>query len=787
MYGKPPSTTATLSPTSRKDDMRNSGVKAQDRLKYLEDLVRSIVDTSQQKEKASPADNVPAAGTSDATPAGGDVDTVVVDGSSYTGSTHWSAILQHIHELKNDMVSVLGEREDEPIDVSTPDALFGAGRPPSLNHVLKAYLPPRIQVDRRIAQYFNAKYLIIPIIHSNQFRRQYEEFWQDSSAANPLWVSIMFSICCLAATLSWAASQSPGSEAETPSPREAFQTAAGQCLVLGNYSKPQPHVVEALALFLQCKYSNSLDPQREVTLMFGVQTRLAYLMGYHRDGSKFPKKFTPFEAEMRRRAWAMVKQFDLMVAFQLGIPNNVPPNTWDTENPSNLLDADFDEDTKVLPPSRPESDITQIMYFVAKARIVDVYAKICYHAISFTTEPLTASEILSLDSALRQQADRIPESLKIRPMSESITDQAHEVMVRLNLSFLWRKALCVLHRKHMSSAYSYKACVEAASCMCASIIDMYPEFQPGGTYGSSGWMLTSFTITDFLLATIVLCLALSVNRKRYVSGGGSPQTWLTLADTNLILGILDRSQAICIELAQRSREAKRVTGVLSAVLKKLRTPKQGPAAGADGARYFMNMTNGTTKDKPYRAPAPPTDQSAINLKPLRIHDGPTSVNANTGMWSGVYGLEKFKDHPSSEPTSSSSAHTKSPSDPPWSGNICGLTPEDYDRHKKWSVNAGLMHSFNMDDDLGPFSNIMEGLDDQDLGTLDWTQFDQFTGAFGNDSNLNSLDPIVSAMPGTWNGSQVDTQMNYDNNWESTPMYLLGARARDPVTGQSVPT
>ncbi|KAJ9657062.1 hypothetical protein H2198_004554 [Neophaeococcomyces mojaviensis] len=771
LYGKVSAAAVPPNGSARKDETsRTSNLKAQARLEHLEELVKSLVGNPSQADAPAVQASSPPAEIHDATP---EKETLkrVADGGSYNGSTHWSAVLQHIYELKSDLESGSTEYDDvpEPVDFAKPDALFGGQRPLSLHHILQKHLPDRIHVDRRISQYFNAKYMIVPFIHMKQFRRQYEEFWKNPLEANVIWISQMFSICYLAASLSMVSNKSPDQDLDAKNTRGSFEAATGQCLLLGNYSKPQPYVVEALGLFLQCKYASSLDPSREVALVFAVQTRLAYMMGYHRDGSKFPGQFTPFQAEMRRRTWSILKQFDLMTAFQLGIPNNVPPGSFDTANPSNLLDTDFDEDSRTLPPSRPEHEISQMLYFVVKSRLTDVYTKICQHAISFPSTAPTVSEIMALDAQIRQLAETVPQALRVKPVSQSITDQGCDIMVRLNISFLWRKSLCVLHRKYMTASgndYSYDTCIESASAMCATIIDLYPEFRPGGTFENDSWMLTSFTIIDFLLAAMVLCLAMSVSRKKYVNTGSDPQKWLLLDGTKTVFEILDNSKRICTELGQRSREAKRVSCVLSAVLERLRTREQSAPTSIEGS-----SAQGAN--------------SILSMTPLSLQEGLTSVTPSSGMvppeW---YMSDKTTE---STPASNVGQIELSPTKPSTSPMEIQQTLNTglnmgYDVHQnRFPLNAYVPPAWNMDLGFGPFSTILDG--PEGSGSIDWTQLDQFTGFYGNESGLFLPDSSASTHPNVSNMSNDTTYMDY-GNWESTPIYNLGGRAREPISGKS---
>lgn len=800
IYGKTGSNITTNGSTPRKDETRLS-MKAQDRLKHLEDLVRSMVDPPPRKY-ASPEDAPSLDGILEAAAGDGAFDKNTISGGSYTGSTHWSAILQHIGELRTDLGTgnVGVEPVPEAIDYSKPDALFGGHRPHSLEKILKTRLPPRIEIDRRVTQYFSARYMVIPFLHAGQFRRQYEQFWADPLKTNVIWISKLFSVCCLAATLNLAASQAPSYRTEVTQQRDSFEAAAGECLVLGNYSKPQPHVVEALALFLQCKYGRSWDPQSEVALMFSMQIRLAYMMGYHRDGSNFPNQMSPFETEMRRRVWAMIRQFDLMVSFQQGIPNNVPPDSWDTKRPSNLLDSDFDEDTKVLQDSRPETEPTLILYFVVKSRIIDVYSKICHHALSFPSTPATLSEIMALDALARETANKIPDSLKDRPISQSITDQAFEIIVRMNISFLWRKSLCVLHRKYMiadGNDYSHRTCIETASAMCETFIDIYAEFQPGGTFANDGWMMSSFTIVDFLLVTMVLSLALSVGRKKFLNGGSSFETWSNLNDTKRILGILDKSHTICIELGEKSREARRVSGVLKPVLEKLKTQNRTDVARPDAAQLDVARTGAARHEELQQLDTQGSDASSsqinkqtrlslnihnkdsISLQPLSLAEEPISITKSSGLVSPEWYTDDRKLY-----LSGGVLYNRDKSDPVLDANSesdqinAGLR-RGVVRPQMFSMNAAAPQSFSMDIDDDFVNSFVE--DPGNFGPIDWTQLDQFTGFFGYDPNAQTPDNVNIPTIGS-DVSTVRTQGTDQEDWDSVPLYLLGGSTFDPVTG-----
>ncbi|KAK7887954.1 hypothetical protein LTR67_009348 [Exophiala xenobiotica] len=692
-YGKSP-----LMPSKPDDFLNNNAAdtsnrnKAQERLRHLEQLVMRMVDndmtgTSIDAPKSSDNDNDDDDDDFSAVPETTDTNTtasIAKEGqmqhgsieSRYAGSTHWSAILQNIQELKSALISPgsagepSADQVDAPLDDTTQETdgaseretFFGSSSNLSLSQILATSLPPREQVDRRLSTYFNARYMVIPFIHTWQFQRQYEVFWTQPLETSPLWLSILFSICCLSATLSEASGFETKTPEDQPPPRTSFLSASCQCLRLGGFIRPKRFVVEALALYTQCLYSQTLDPSGESALVWAMLIRQAYRSGYHRDSSQFPSTFSVFETEMRRRVWAMLRQFDLMSSFQLGLPNQIPRGSWDTQDPRNLLDADFDEHTTVLPPSRPETEPTQILYFIVKSRLMTSFGRVCAHSLSF--RDVSQAEVMALDREVRSVHATVPDVLRIRPMSKSFADPSYLVMVRINCEFLFQKSLCVLHRKYMTTTNaqtgeythpeSVAACTNAASAITRHMLDLHKEFKPGGQLYTKRWMLTSFTMNDFYLASMVLCLAVSMWKRRHPSQSvqEGPE-----ADekTREIYALLTAAFGLCEELGPTSTEAKRVADVLRVVLEQMdakvpsantverdtaaarnrRPGGAGSGAGAGaragrfgGTMFSVNEQQGARHGLSHRsgdgdgdAPAALfTDPHSFNLAPLTLND-----------------------------------------------------------------------------------------------------------------------------------------------------------------------
>jgi hypothetical protein len=575
---------------------------AEDRLLHLESLVKQLMETQAlTQENGTEAPARPA--TPPAVPSDPVHQEEALEAARYVGSTHWSAILDDIQELR----AVLGdatsypetiERPIAPIASLTlggqPELIFGSSDNYSLEQILSLHLPPKPEVDRLLSIYFQGEIFIVPVIHTQQFQRQYRDFWADTVSANPLWVSTLFSVCCIANLIKVAQAQaSPGAPLTTTISK--LHTAAAQCLVLGEYYRPQPQAVEAFAVYAQCKNLWTLDPSREAGAILGMVVRMAYEMGYHRDPDSYGS-FSVFEGEMRRRFWSACKQIDLMISFQLGLPSNIRLETTDTKPPRNLVDSDFDEDTTVLPPSRPESEHTRMLWFIVKDRQMPGFSKVCQDALSFREK--TEAEVLELDYEIQQMYDTIPEIMRTRKLSESIMDPPFLIMTRLYVEYIYLKSLMVLHRRYMARGVvsSTHSCINAGKRLVGQFIDMYAEFTEGGQLFTERWMLSNITMNDFLLGVMVLCLAVHLRRKSISRSG---ESIITSATEIEVLALLDQSHAICVEKSSCSKDAQRVARAVRLILDgvRLSSPQTGgldvalSTPGSIGNPYAgVNMT-----------------------------------------------------------------------------------------------------------------------------------------------------------------------------------------------------
>ncbi|KAM0227877.1 hypothetical protein ACHAPO_011166 [Fusarium lateritium] len=435
-----------------------------------------------------------------------------------SGTTHWSAMLDDIQALRSTLDSFIDDDGDDAYAQNSSDPPLGAGmeigvmfgvglsQDLSIEQVLNNHLPPRRDADRLLSTYFRARLHITPYIHSVQFRRQYEAFWNDPSAASPLWISILFSMLFMAANATRT-----GRENEVPG--HGCTVAAAQCLVLGEYFRPKTFCFEALLMYAQSSYINCLEVSPDSASILSMIAHIGTVSGYHRENGV--PNLSPFAAEMRRRAWSMFMQLDLLVSFHLGVPCRINLSIADTQAPRNLLDSDFDEYTNRLPDSRPDTELTTATFCILKHRFMTVFDKILQHVLVNRSHEAEENDIECLDAELKHVYETLPTPYKPRSIEACITDHPQLIVARLCVSFVYYKSLCVLHRPHIIKFRdkSIRECYTASSALVTDLLRVYEECKPGGQLDTETWLMKSITWHDFMLGVTTLCLVAYATNK----------------------------------------------------------------------------------------------------------------------------------------------------------------------------------------------------------------------------------------------------------------------------------
>lgn len=392
-----------------------------------------------------------------------------------------------------------------------------------------------------------------------------------------MWIGMLFSMMCLSSHLQQESagssysgySQSQSSLHSSEDKVEIYKAKAIQCLLLGRYTTGGPYVLETLILYFLVECFNLKDMEIGVWVLAGTIVQIATYMGYHRDAKHFPG-ISPFAGEMRRRIWAMVLQLDFSISTQLGLPRSIKESQTDTAEPRNLYDSDLHEDATELPPSRPETEVTPTLYVLAKIRLLSLGAKVA----DVATEPRAHSyaSVLELAEQIREAQASLPSSLKWNGLGLSLNVSSQIIIQQVFLEVLVQQLAIVLHKRfidpsrvHQHFESSRIVCMDASMKILNLQRLLDEETQADGLLYQSRWRVSSAFITNFLLATSILCYCLHTAKERQHQG--SPRVMgMETANLENARQLLKSSESIWSRQCAISKEAQKAVDAIRYVL-----------------------------------------------------------------------------------------------------------------------------------------------------------------------------------------------------------------------------
>ncbi|KAF7156906.1 hypothetical protein CNMCM5623_000751 [Aspergillus felis] len=611
-------------PRGRSSQGRTSPTLVQERLQHLENLILSFTQkkSSEQSQASSASEqqNIPSRTAGSVVPAVLQNPSSSMEpeprgtvpestgrlleneaGSSYFDGAHWRAILEEVNDVKGYFEQETDEESEEEIidddffDSSSPALLLGLNKPASKEELL-ADIPPRPVADRLVSQFLHCKDPLLVVLHFPTFQKE---------GVSLQWLGALYAIFTLAiSVLDTIEEPVPQSLGDHLVATTRFRKRTVQCLVQANYIIPGRYKVEALFLYTMGEFFTSCDAQAGVSFLLGLTIRLAMRMGYHRDPRNFPK-LAAFEGEMRRRLWSVLSQLDTLISFQVGLPRTIQAWQHDVELPRNLFDEDYDENTKELPPSRPETERTPLCYIRAKGRIMSVFGRIS--DLAYSRELVTYEQTLEIDRHLEEAHDQIPPILRIRPMEQSITDQSELILKRFTLEILYQKCRCVLHRRYLADfhdnmryTYSRWVCMTAAKQILRHQAVLHQETQPGGQLYREKQFPNSIQNTDYLLAAMIICLELSPSHPTEpgTNSQSNDVTVIIKGREDLLLA-LESTHQIFKDMRRRSADAQKAYAAMSIMLRCVKKSTQHAVDSTSGSSGQEFNTTSDVSPPPY--------------------------------------------------------------------------------------------------------------------------------------------------------------------------------------------
>ncbi|KAI5369487.1 hypothetical protein Slin15195_G003630 [Septoria linicola] len=809
-------------PNASPDDMQN-------RIDRLEGLVLSLMTSGAQPATASAAQAAIGNSRSDSLstsadlkldPSGADMireegegeDESEVEGISrgigimkmdngkavFASDAHWYAILGEISEVKKyfdshkeDYKAHLAVVQAAKADES-PGTAFLLQAPPAKdrNELLAAY-PSKADADRLIARYFNAYDPSVHIIHGPSFQKQYDKHWLNPMETSVVWLGMCFAMMTLALqSYHRAGDEPPEYRGRTLELSHTYRKLTAQSLLLGDITQANPQTLETLVLHMQAEYGRSRDAEPGVLLLTGLCVRLAMRMGYHRDPGPHPA-ITPFQGELRRRVWTFVRQFDLLISFQFGLPAMIRTDHMDTESPRNLYDDELYEDMKSLPPSRPAFEATPMSYMITKSRMTFLFGRIVERAQSVTSPP-SYEETLKFDAELREMRSQHAPLLQMRSFQESARDPANLIMQRLGLEMVYLRSLFVLHRRFIARgrespryAYSRRTCLDASMELLDHQATLHRESQPGGRLRSVKWYISSLTTHDFLLAAMLVCLDLYHTAEAERTGRNTSQPASpSMADPNdesrreRMMQAVEHCITIWESVRDQSMEAYKGSVALRVMVEKLKAhqaQRQTPAhthsqqaqayPNRPNAVNFGMFPNGVVADI-NTDDLPPEQSAAMTLGML-----------SSGGISPGFGMNMAQTSaPQPQQSCPASMAALLNNDAPMERT--GLTPQ-YSGPESSGIANGMAGPASPLSQMLAQSSVGNNFIGMDAGEIDWGAWDSYIQGTGNTAidagqmwpmNFDlSLDPN-----GQSNGQQQQQQQQQHNNGANGNSVFMGA-------------
>lgn len=372
-----------------------------------------------------------------------------------------------------------------------------------------------------------------------------------------------------------------------------------RALVLADYMNGGPHIIEALINYQLIEQTRYPDASVSTWILVGIILRLALRMGYHRDPSHFPR-FTPLQAEMRRRLFFVLHAMDIMLSLQLGLPRLIKDGHWDTQPPRNLLDTDFSSDTTELPESRPGTDITLITHVLAKHKILVVIGVIADTIMSVGRSQLDLLALATdkkIEQRLQEAYDSISDDVKLESLNVLQGCPPAELLHRLGLAVLLRKGLILLYWRYVMSDVSgsstgnrpdgtlseageyrrggYRSCVRAALKVLELQSYVDRESRLGGALFPVRLQISSVVSHEFLMATIVVVTHMYRLGTPNQSAEAEHMQYASVAQRQETEAALEASRVIWLRQSTGSKDAAKVTGILDTLFEMLRGHETG--------------------------------------------------------------------------------------------------------------------------------------------------------------------------------------------------------------------
>lgn len=302
-----------------------------------------------------------------------------------------------------------------------------------------ALLPPRGVTDSLVNFYLDHCEQIHRVVHVPTFKKDYVVFWGPTSLRSLPFLALVLSMLAVSA----CACPSLTDQSYRTMP-VVWLSACDEWSRQQGFKSRKLIYYQVACLAYFAKRMNMINKKR-----YWAETG-ALLQNALIDGLDSPVAShhdMPFEDEMKRRVWHVLRELDLHNCYESGLPtifHNIDP---DMAPPANVDDLSFTEDSLLIPASKPSDHFTRTSYQFHAAGSWHLRLEVSKRLFSpASSATMTYDEVLSYTHKLMQAIDTLPDWSSI-PMS--VFDDCTRPLPILANTFLQlqlKECILALHR-----------------------------------------------------------------------------------------------------------------------------------------------------------------------------------------------------------------------------------------------------------------------------------------------------------------------------------------------------
>ncbi|KAK6438694.1 hypothetical protein LTR95_005099 [Oleoguttula sp. CCFEE 5521] len=262
-------------------------------------------------------------------------------------------------------------------------------------------LPAKQYADRLLSRYHESTHSFVPHLHWPTFVREYEGLYRSGTFAGRecMWVALFFMVLAVGTTTGHPIGSPPDANDGTEFVKMAIQT-----IDFLDDNITLNHV--RVNLLLSC-YFNEMNLQSTSWIYLAATVTMAQDIGLQLS----PAAYSPFEAEMRKRVWWSVYNWDRLVAVELGKPLHINDEDCDVGEPLPVDDSFLEPHGALISPQAPRTP-NALIAIIPVARIVTALKK------SMKSRSITAATLNAYDDHFKAVMASFPEPMPIHSTAE---------------------------------------------------------------------------------------------------------------------------------------------------------------------------------------------------------------------------------------------------------------------------------------------------------------------------------------------------------------------------------